>query len=156
MTGCGQIILTNFLSKLVQSVSLCHFLWLSKKPNIIKIWLKVGQNKDLGKNSHSGSVPEDSGSLYESPVLDLKGGLWVFRKSQKIWTASETITVWVMFKRIGLTDQLGFVVMVWVFLWRWRLKNAYCLTTCTKKDETKTFILYLILLVFLFFLIKDQ
>ena len=40
--------------------------------------LKVGQNKDLvllqKKSSHSGSVPEDSGSLYKSPVLYLKLG----------------------------------------------------------------------------------
>ena len=34
-------------------------------------------------------MPEDSGSKYKSPVLYLKGGLWVFRKSQKISTASD-------------------------------------------------------------------
>ena len=34
-------------------------------------------------------MPEDSGSLYKSPVLGQKGGLWVFRKSQKISTASD-------------------------------------------------------------------
>ena len=32
-------------------------------------------------------MPEDLGSYYKSPVLGLKGGLWVFRKSQKISTA---------------------------------------------------------------------
>ena len=83
LTGCLQIICKNFFAKLVQSVSLCHRL--SKK-------LKVGRNKDLvcyRKNSHSGSVPEDSGSQYKSSVLGLQGGLWVFRKSQKISTASD-------------------------------------------------------------------
>jgi len=34
-------------------------------------------------------VPEDSGSEYKSLVLDLKGGLWVFRKSHKVTTASD-------------------------------------------------------------------
>jgi len=34
-------------------------------------------------------VPEDSGSQYYSPVLGLKGGLWVCKKSQKISTASD-------------------------------------------------------------------
>ena len=34
-------------------------------------------------------MPEDSGSYYLSSVLGLKGGLWVFRKSQKISTASD-------------------------------------------------------------------
>ena len=50
-----------FFAQLVQFVSF------SKKLNFIKIWqVKVGQNKDLvtGKSSHSGSVPEDSGSYY--------------------------------------------------------------------------------------------
>ena len=42
-----------------------------------------------GKSSHSGSVPEDSGSQYKSPVLGLKGGLWVCKKSQKMSTASD-------------------------------------------------------------------
>ena len=52
----------------------------------------MGQNKDLfvtGKSSYSGSVPEDSGSKYKSPVLDPKGGLCAFRKIQKISTASK-------------------------------------------------------------------
>ena len=47
----------------------------------------MGQNKDLvcyRKKSYSGSVPEDSGSQYKSPVLGLKRGLWVLRNSQKI------------------------------------------------------------------------
>ena len=35
----------------------------------------------IGKSSHSGSVPEESGSQYKSPVLYLKGGLWVFNQS---------------------------------------------------------------------------
>ena len=34
-------------------------------------------------------MPENSGSQYKSPILDLKGGLWVFKKSQKILTASD-------------------------------------------------------------------
>ena len=34
-------------------------------------------------------MPEDSGSKYKSPVLDLKGELWVLRKSQKISTARD-------------------------------------------------------------------
>ena len=34
-------------------------------------------------------MPEDSGSKNKSPVLGLKGELWVFRKSQKISTASD-------------------------------------------------------------------
>ena len=33
-------------------------------------------------------MPEDSVSYYKNLVLDLKGGLWIFRKSQKISTAS--------------------------------------------------------------------
>ena len=41
------------------------------------------------KSSHSDSLPEDSGSLYKSPLLGLKTGLWGFRKSQKISTASD-------------------------------------------------------------------
>ena len=32
---------------------------------------------------------EDSGSQYKSPGLGLQGGLYVFRKSQKISTASD-------------------------------------------------------------------
>ena len=39
-----------------------------------------------GKSSPSGSVPENSYSQYKSPV---QGGLWVFRKSQKISTGSD-------------------------------------------------------------------
>ena len=34
-------------------------------------------------------MPEDSGNKYKSPVLGLKEGLSVFRKSQKISTASD-------------------------------------------------------------------
>jgi len=34
-------------------------------------------------------VPEDSDSEYKSPVLDLQGGLWVFRESSKILIASD-------------------------------------------------------------------
>ena len=34
-------------------------------------------------------MPEDSGSKYKSPVLDLKGGLWLFRKDQRSSTASD-------------------------------------------------------------------
>ena len=41
------------------------------------------------KSSFSGSVPDDSCSQYKSLVLGLKGGLWVFRKSQKMSTASD-------------------------------------------------------------------
>ena len=38
----------------------------------------------------SGRTPEDSGYRYNSPVLGLKGGLWVLRKkSQKFSTASD-------------------------------------------------------------------
>ena len=33
--------------------------------------------------------PKDSGSLFKSPVLGLTGGLWVFRKSQKLSTVSD-------------------------------------------------------------------
>ena len=35
------------------------------------------------KSSHSGSVPEDSGSKYKSLVLYLKEGLWDLRKVRK-------------------------------------------------------------------------
>ena len=91
LTGCLQILSQNFFAELVQSVSLCHRL--SKKLQVIKIWqLKVGQNRDLvcyRKSSHSGSVPEDSASQYKSPVLCRDRGLSVFRKSQKISTASD-------------------------------------------------------------------
>ena len=63
LKGCLQKICI-FFAKLVQFVSLCQRL--SKKLNFIKIWqVEVGQNKDLvcfRKSSHSGSVPEDSGS----------------------------------------------------------------------------------------------
>jgi len=34
-------------------------------------------------------VPEDSDSEFKSPVLDLQGGLWVFRESSKILIASD-------------------------------------------------------------------
>ena len=34
-------------------------------------------------------MPEDSGSQYKSPILGPKKGFWVFRKSQKISTASD-------------------------------------------------------------------
>jgi len=34
-------------------------------------------------------VPEDSGSSFKSPVLELKGWLWVFWKSQKMLTVSD-------------------------------------------------------------------
>ena len=64
LTGCLQKICNFFFAKLVQFVSLCQRL--SKKLNFIKICqVEVGQNKDLvcyRKNSHSGSVPEDTGS----------------------------------------------------------------------------------------------
>ena len=80
-----------FFAKLVQPVFLCHRL--SKKLKITKIWqLKVVKTKIwfvTGKSGDSGCVPEDSGSSYKSPGLDLKGGLLVFRKSQKISTASD-------------------------------------------------------------------
>ena len=34
-------------------------------------------------------MPEDSGRKYKSPVLSLKRGVWVFRKSQRTSTASD-------------------------------------------------------------------
>ena len=34
-------------------------------------------------------MPEEQGSKYKSPVLGLKGGLWVLRKNHKISTASD-------------------------------------------------------------------
>ena len=72
-----------FFAKLVQSVSLCHRL--SKKLNFIKIWqLKVGQNKDLVCYWKKQSFRQ-----YKSLVLGLNGWLLVFRKSQKISTASD-------------------------------------------------------------------
>ena len=81
LTGCLQIICEHFFAKLVQSVYLCHRL--SKKLNFIKIWqLEVGQNKDL-------VCYRKIQSFRQSPVLSLKGGLWVCRKSQKISTASD-------------------------------------------------------------------
>ena len=89
LTGCAQIIC--IFAKLVQPVFLCHRL--SKKLKITKIWkLKVVKTKIwfvTGKSGDSGCVPEDSGSSYKRPGLDLKGGLLVFRKSQKISTASD-------------------------------------------------------------------
>ena len=55
LTGCLQKICNIFFAKLVQFVSLCHRN--SKKLNFIKtLQVKVGQNKDLGKSSHSGSL----------------------------------------------------------------------------------------------------
>ena len=70
LMGCLQIICKIFFAKPVQSVFLCHRL--SKKLKFIKIWqIKVGQNKYL--------------VCYRKK----QGGLWVFRKSQKIWTASD-------------------------------------------------------------------
>ena len=64
LTGCLQNICNFFLAKLVQFVSLCQRL--SKKINFINVCkVEVVQTKDLvvtGKSSHSGSVPEDSGS----------------------------------------------------------------------------------------------
>ena len=89
LMGWTQIIC--IFAKLVQPVFLCHRL--SKKLKITKIWqLKVVKTKIwfvTGKSGDSGCVPEDSGSSYKSPGLDLKGGLLVFRKSQKISTASD-------------------------------------------------------------------
>ena len=40
-------------------------------------------------------MPADSGSKYERPVLDLKGGLWVFRKSLKILTAGDQYFIFI-------------------------------------------------------------
>ena len=72
--------LQKFLCKTLQSVSLCHRL--SKKLNFIKIWqLKVGQNKDLvcyRKKYRFRQCAWELMQLYKSPVLDLKGGHWVF------------------------------------------------------------------------------
>ena len=80
LMDCLQIICKNFFAKLVQFVFLCHRL--SKKLNFIKIWqLKVGQNKDLVCNRKKQSFRQ----------LVKKSGFrpWVFRKSQKISTASD-------------------------------------------------------------------
>ena len=66
LTGCMQIIFKIFFAKHLQFIS-------SYK----------------GKSSHSGSKPGDSGKWYKSLVLDLKGGLWVFKKSQRISTTSD-------------------------------------------------------------------
>ena len=92
-TGCLQIICKNFFAKLVQSGFLCHRL--SKKLNFIKIWqLKVGQNKDLVCYRKKQSFMKCAWGLRQlvlKPGLirpNLKGGLWVCRKSQKMSTAS--------------------------------------------------------------------
>ena len=61
LTGCMQIIFKIFFAKHVQFIS-----------------------SHKGKSSHSGSKSADSGSRYKSPVLHLKGGLWILRKSQKM------------------------------------------------------------------------
>ena len=55
---------------------------------LCKTYVKTMTQFGTGKSSHSGTVPDDSGSQDKSPVLDLKGGLGLFRKSQKISTAS--------------------------------------------------------------------
>ena len=56
---------------------MCNF---EKKHKIFK--LKVGQHKDFV----TGKVVIKA--VYKFQVLDLKGGLWVFRKSQNISTAN--------------------------------------------------------------------
>ena len=66
LTGCMQIIFKIFFAKHVQFIS-----------------------SHKGKSSHSGSKSADSGSRYKSPVLHLKGGLWILRKSQKMSAASD-------------------------------------------------------------------
>ena len=80
-----------FSAKLVQSVSLCHRL--SKKLNFIKIWqVKVDQNKGLVCYRKKQSFRQCACGLRQlvlNPVLGLKRGLWVCRKSQKISTASD-------------------------------------------------------------------
>ena len=69
-----------FFAKLVLFNSLCQSL--SKKLNFIKIWqLEVGQNKDL--------VCYRKKQSFRRVVLVSIKGLWVWRKSQKISTASD-------------------------------------------------------------------
>ena len=83
--------LAFFSAKLVQSVFLCHRL--SKKLNFIKIWkVKVDQNKGLVCYRKKQSFRQCAWGLRQlvlNPVLGLKRGLWVCRKSQKISTASD-------------------------------------------------------------------
>ena len=47
------------------------------------------QRFSLLREKAAGSVPEDLGSQYKSPILGPKKGFWVFRKSPKILTASD-------------------------------------------------------------------
>ena len=52
-------------------------------------------------------MPEDSGSKYKSPVLDLMGGLWIFRKSQKISISSDQYCLSYVNKTTGGGAQLA-------------------------------------------------
>ena len=78
-------------AKLVQFVSL--YQRLSTKLNFIKIWqVELGQNKDLVCYRQKQSFRQCAWGLWQlvlKPVLGLKGGLWVCKKSQKISIASD-------------------------------------------------------------------
>ena len=92
LTGCMQIICKNVCGKLVQSVSFWH-IGLPKAKYYQNLTTESGSKQKCSllqeKKSHLGSVPEDLGSWHKSRVLDLKGGLRVFRKTQIISTASD-------------------------------------------------------------------
>jgi len=70
-----QIICKNFVAKLVQSV----FLFYRFSKNYKNLTTESGSKQIFslvtGESSHSGSISEDYGSLYKSPILDFKGGL---------------------------------------------------------------------------------
>ena len=83
LTGCLQIIYENFFAKLVQSVSLCHRL--SKN-----LTTESGSKQRFSLLQEKAVIQAVClRTPYKSPVLGLKGGLWVFRKSQKMLTASD-------------------------------------------------------------------
>ena len=69
-------LMQNFFAKIVQSAFLCSRL--SKELSKVEIQCpEVGLNMNLLskiKIRHSGSMPEDSGSLYKSPASSLKLG----------------------------------------------------------------------------------
>ena len=91
LAGCLQTICNFFFAKLVQFLSFCQRL--SKKLNFIKIWqVKVGQNKDLVSYRKKQSFRQCAWGLRQlvlKPGFRPLGELWVWRKSQKISTASD-------------------------------------------------------------------
>ena len=63
-------------------------LYAKKDKNYQNLTNKSG-SKQIFRILQEKVIIQDSGSKFKSPVLDLNGGIWVFRKIQKISTASD-------------------------------------------------------------------